>query len=46
MEKQVKKITLRLPDGMYEALKEINEVTGITIHSLVLAAICHQLNVL
>ena len=41
-----KRITLRLPDELYGALKEISEATGITIHSLVLAAICRHLNML
>lgn len=41
-----KKITLRLPDELYGALKEVSKTTGITIHSLVLAAICRHLNIL
>lgn len=45
MEKQVKKITLRLPEQLHEALKNINFETGIPIHSLVLTAICHHLNI-
>ncbi len=41
-----KRITLRLPDELYGALKEVSKTTGITIHSLVLAAICRHLNIL
>lgn len=41
-----KRITLRLPDELYGALKKISEATGITIHSLVLFSICHHLSML
>ena len=40
VEKQhIKKITLRLPDRLYEALKVMSDKTGLTIHSLVLLAL-------
>lgn len=44
MEPEVKKMTLRLPEQLYEALKQISLETGISIHALVLVAIHLYLN--
>ncbi len=42
MEKQVKKITLRLPDELYEALKKINETTGLAVSDLLIISILNN----
>ncbi len=45
MEVQRKQITLRIPDRVYEALREMGEETGITIHSLILVALSLQFGI-
>lgn len=40
-----KQITLRIPDEVYGALVRIGQETGITIHSLVLMALCEHLEI-
>lgn len=40
-----KKITLRIPTAVYKALKKISNDTGIPIHSLILFALCHYIDV-
>lgn len=42
-EMERKQITLRIPDEVYEALREIGKEAGITIHSLVLMALCEHI---
>ena len=39
MKAERKQITLRLPEKMYEALKQETERTGISVHELIVFAI-------
>lgn len=40
-----KQITLRIPDEVYGALERISRETGISIHSLVLTALCYRFGI-
>lgn len=40
-----KQITLRLPEELHRALKEMSEKTGLSIHSLVLIAVNYRVGI-